>query len=49
VAVFEIMVNTPSIAALIRCNKTFLNSDIQTGANLYGDAGRFLLVKYTQG
>src|SRR5215471_16805601 len=33
VAVFEIMVNTPSIAALIRDNKTFrLNSDIQTGA-----------------
>jgi len=33
VAAFEIMVNTPSIAALIRDNKTFrLNSDIQTGA-----------------
>jgi twitching motility protein PilT len=33
IAVFEIMVNTPSIAALIRDNKTFrLNSDIQTGA-----------------
>ena len=30
------MVNTPSIAALIRDNKTFrLNSDIQTGAK-YG-------------
>ena len=36
VAIFEIMVNTPSIAALIRDNKTFrLNSDIQTGAK-YG-------------
>ncbi len=33
VAAFEIMVNTPSIAALIRDNKTFrINSDIQTGA-----------------
>ena len=33
VAVFEIMVNTPSVAALIRDNKTFrINSDIQTGA-----------------
>jgi twitching motility protein PilT len=33
VAVFEIMVNTPSIAALIRDNKTFrIQSDIQTGA-----------------
>ena len=32
----EIMVNTPSIAALIRDNKTFrINSDIQTGAK-YG-------------
>jgi twitching motility protein PilT len=36
VAVFEIMVNTPSIAALIRDNKSFrINSDIQTGAK-YG-------------
>lgn len=36
VAVFEIMINTPSIAALIRDNKTFrINSDIQTGAK-YG-------------
>src|SRR5246127_750551 len=36
VAVFEIMINTPSVAALIRDNKTFrLNSDIQTGAK-YG-------------
>jgi twitching motility protein PilT len=33
VAIFEIMINTPSIAALIRDNKTFrINSDIQTGA-----------------
>lgn len=36
VAVFEIMINTPSISALIRDNKTFrINSDIQTGAK-YG-------------
>jgi len=36
VAAFEIMVNTVSIAALIRDNKTYrINSDIQTGAN-YG-------------
>ena len=36
VAAFEIMINTPSIAALIRDNKTFrINSDIQTGAK-YG-------------
>ena len=41
VAVFEIMVNTPSIAALIRDNKTFrIQSDIQTGAKYgHGDAG----------
>jgi twitching motility protein PilT len=33
VAAFEIMVNTPSIGALIRDNKTFrIQSDIQTGA-----------------
>src|SRR4051812_23478374 len=33
VAIFEVMVNTPSIAALIRDNKTFrIQSDIQTGA-----------------
>src|SRR6478736_5545867 len=32
VAAFEIMINTPSIAALIRDNKTFrIQSDIQTG------------------
>jgi twitching motility protein PilT len=33
VAAFEIMINTPSIRALIRDNKTFrISSDIQTGA-----------------
>jgi twitching motility protein PilT len=36
VAVYEIMINTPSVAALIRDNKTFrIQSDIQTGAK-YG-------------
>src|SRR5436309_13469080 len=36
VAAFEIMINTPSIAALIRDNKTFrIQSDIQTEAK-YG-------------
>ncbi len=36
VAVFEVMVNTPSVAALIRDNKTFrLATEIQTGAK-YG-------------
>jgi twitching motility protein PilT len=35
VAAYEIMVNTTSIASLIRENKTFrIQSDIQTGANL---------------
>src|SRR5579863_5968847 len=51
VAVFEIMINTPSIAALIRDNKTFrLNSDIQTGAK-YGmvTLDGFLLEKYMAG
>jgi twitching motility protein PilT len=51
VAVFEIMVNTPSIAALIRDNKTFrLNSDIQTGAK-YGmvTLDGFLIEKYQAG
>jgi twitching motility protein PilT len=51
VAVFEIMVNTPSIAALIRDNKTFrLNSDIQTGAK-YGmvTLDSFLVDKYMAG
>jgi len=51
VAVFEIMVNTPSISALIRDNKTFrINSDIQTGAK-YGmvTLDSFLIDKYMQG
>lgn len=51
VAIFEIMVNTPSIAALIRDNKTFrINSDIQTGAK-YGmvTLDSFLLEKWQQG
>ena len=51
VAVFEIMVNTPSIAALIRDNKTFrIQSDIQTGAK-YGmvTLDCFLIEKYQQG
>jgi twitching motility protein PilT len=51
VAVFEIMVNTPSIAALIRDNKTFrLNSDIQTGAK-FGmvTLDGYLLEKYMAG
>ncbi len=51
VAVFEVMINTPSIAALIRDNKTFrINSDIQTGAK-YGmvTLDSFLLDKFSQG
>lgn len=51
VAIFEIMVNTPSIAALIRDNKTFrIQSDIQTGAK-YGmvTLDSFLLDKYMAG
>jgi twitching motility protein PilT len=51
VAVFEIMVNTPSIAALIRDNKTFrIQSDIQTGAK-WGmvTLDSSLLDKYGQG
>jgi twitching motility protein PilT len=51
VAVFEIMINTPSIGALIRDNKTFrINSDIQTGAK-YGmvTLDSFLLEKYQLG
>ena len=51
VAVFEIMVNTPSIAALIRDNKTFrIQSDIQTGAK-FGmvTLDSFLMDKYQQG
>jgi twitching motility protein PilT len=51
VAAFEIMINTPSVAALIRDNKTFrINSDIQTGAK-YGmvTLDGFLMDKYMQG
>jgi twitching motility protein PilT len=51
VAVFEIMVNTPSIASLIRDNKTFrINSDIQTGAK-WGmvTLDGFLMDKYLDG
>src|SRR2546422_1149239 len=51
VAVFEIMVNTPSVSALIRDNKTFrINSDIQTGAK-YGmvTLDSFLMDKYLSG
>jgi twitching motility protein PilT len=51
VAAFEVMINTPSIAALIRDNKTFrVNSDIQTGAK-FGmvTLDGFLLDKYMQG
>ncbi len=51
VAVFEIMINTPSIAALIRDNKTFrINSDIQTGAK-YGmvTLDGCLMGKYREG
>lgn len=51
VAIFEIMMNTPSIAALIRDNKTFrIQSDIQTGAK-YGmvTLDSFLLDKYMAG
>jgi twitching motility protein PilT len=51
VAAFEIMIITPSVAALIRDNKTFrINSDIQTGAK-YGmvTLDGFLLDKYAQG
>jgi twitching motility protein PilT len=45
------MVNTPSIAALIRDNKTFrIQSDIQTGAK-FGmvTLDSFLIEKYQQG
>src|SRR5450755_1995816 len=51
IAAYEIMINTPSIAALIRDNKTFrINSDIQTGAK-YGmvTLDGFLMEKYQQG
>jgi twitching motility protein PilT len=51
IAVYEIMVNTPAIAALIRDNKTFrIQSDIQTGAK-YGmvTLDSLLMEKYQQG
>src|SRR3954452_13862767 len=51
VAIFEIMINTPSIGALIRDNKSFrINSDIQTGAK-YGmvTLDGFLVEKYQAG
>jgi len=51
VAIFEIMINTPSIAALIRDNKSFrIQSDIQTGAK-YGmvTLDSFLIDKYLAG
>ena len=51
VAIYEIMINTPAISALIRDNKTFrINSDIQTGAK-YGmvTLDGFLMDKYQQG
>ena len=51
VAAFEIMINTPSIAALIRDNKTFrIQSDIQTGSK-WGmvTLDAFLIDKYLQG
>jgi twitching motility protein PilT len=51
VAIFEIMINTPSVAALIRDNKTFrIQSDIQTGAK-HGmvTLDGFLMEKYLAG
>jgi twitching motility protein PilT len=51
VAIYEIMINTPSVAALIRDNKTFrINSDIQTGAK-FGmvTLDGFLMEKYQAG
>jgi twitching motility protein PilT len=51
VAVFEVMVNTPSVAALIRDNKTFrIQSDIQTGSK-HGmvTLDGFLMDKWEQG
>ncbi len=51
IAVFEIMINTPAIAALIRDNKTFrIQSDIQTGAK-YGmvTLDSLLMEKYQAG
>lgn len=51
VAIYEIMVNTPSVAALIRDNKTFrISSDIQTGAK-FGmvTLDGYLMEKYSAG
>ena len=51
IAVYEIMINTPSVAALIRDNKTFrIQSDIQTGAK-FGmvTLDGFLMEKYIAG
>jgi twitching motility protein PilT len=51
IAVYEIMMNTPSVAALIRDNKTFrIASDIQTGAK-YGmvTLDGYLMEKYQAG
>jgi twitching motility protein PilT len=51
IAVYEIMINTPSVAALIRDNKTYrINSDIQTGAK-FGmvTLDGFLMEKYQAG
>jgi len=51
VAGFEIMINTPSVGALIRDNKTFrINSDIPTRAK-YGmvTLDSFLMDKYQEG
>jgi twitching motility protein PilT len=51
IAAFEIMINTPAIAALIRDNKSFrIQSDIQTGAK-YGmvTLDSLLMEKYQQG
>jgi twitching motility protein PilT len=51
VAVYEIMINTPAVAALIRDNKTYrINSDIQTGAK-FGmvTLDGFLMEKYLAG
>jgi twitching motility protein PilT len=51
IAVYEIMINTPSVAALIRDNKTFrIQSDIQTGAK-FGmvTLDSYLMEKYAAG
>jgi len=51
IAIYEIMINTPSVAALIRDNKTYrINSDIQTGAK-FGmvTLDSFLMDKYVAG